>query len=117
MRFPFAFLIPFSKASIAGTPDKTIDISKFDRAIFVTDAIVTGSTLNELVNHHNLQDKIPGIYTLLYRRPMSAVVDQTLQLSHPIYCISDTFQIEVMEKKDCHWVDKIGCIASNQVVR
>ena len=117
LRYPFAFLIPFRKVSMAGTPDKTIDISKFDRAIFVTDAVVTGATLNELIKHHHLQDKIPGIYTLLYRQPMGAAVDQTLQLSHPIYCISDTFQIEVMEKKDCHWVGKIGCIASNQVVR
>lgn len=117
LRCPFAFLIPFQKVETSSVPDKNIDIAKFDHAIFVTDAVVTGATLKELIEHYGLQNKLLGIYTMLYRRPVGAITHSDLQCPYPTYCISDTFQIEVMKKDGCQWVKKVGCIASNQVVR
>lgn len=124
----FALLIPPQESF---NPDSRVSLGQFEHVIYITDAIMSGTTIADVTEQHGLESKVLGIYTLLYRRPIPYIMAKTpgcvetenfekslVQDISPVYCISDTFSSEVICRAECTWKDrKTGCIACNKITK
>lgn len=117
LQCPFAFLVPPQQIENAGGLDKDVDISKFKYAIFITDIVATGYTIQEVAKNSDLGQKLLATYTVLYRKPIAAMQPEQFELKKPVYCISDTFDIEVIDSSNCDLRAHQGCLGFNKVVR
>lgn len=123
----FALLIPPEES----TPDSRVSLGQFEHVIYITDAIMSGTTIAKATEKHGLESKVLGVYTLLYRKPVpytaadASVCEKMKNLDKPLfqgitpmYCISDTFSSEVIRKTECTWKNrKTGCIACNKITK
>lgn len=114
---PFTFLVPPQKLPTSGGRDGEADLSAYAHAVCITDVLSSGHTISEATRQRGLHDKLQGVYALLYRPARCATRAVPLELSCPMYCISDTFSIEVVESKDCPWKASGNCLDCNKIIQ
>lgn len=119
LQIPFSYLIPARE--IENNADKDIEIvmEKYEKFIFISDAIVTFETIKKVISSIGLEDKyekIMRIYTIFYRE--SNMVDKkgNDDLIEKTSCISNRFDVELFEKKNCHYKEQ-KCLGINRIIK
>lgn len=99
---PATYVIPARHNSKADVFD--IDIPKdvsSKNIIIITDAIVTGLTVRQIIEAMNWQDKVSSIYSIFFRKPSIADISEIEKLRCNIKVLNDSFGIEVSPVKNC----------------
>lgn len=113
----FAFLVPPQSLKTSGGQDMETELSAYNHAVCVADVVASGRTIQEAAKQHGLQDKILGAYALLYRPPLCAGSSLPLELPCPLYCISDTFGIEIVKSENCCWRANGSCLDCKKIIQ
>lgn len=116
LQCPFAFLVPPQSLKTSGGRDMETELSAYDHVVCVADVVASGLTILEAAKQHRLKDKLSGAYALLYRPPLCAGPSLPLQLPCQLYCVSDTFGIEVVASDKCSWRVNGSCLDCKKII-
>lgn len=117
LQCPFMLLVPPQRMNTSGGRDGETELSSYTHAVCITDAISSGFTISEAARQRGIEAKLHSTYTLLYRPPQCVSRTLPLELPCPLYCISDTFSIEVVESKNCQWKANGSCLDCNKIIQ
>lgn len=113
LQMPLSYVIPTREERHSADQEIELDYNNKEDIIMITDAVVTMSTLQEVISKYGLQNKISSVYTILYREPMDDDVIVDYALLDKIRSVNNEFPIEVIERDKCVYRQK-KCHAINQ---
>jgi hypothetical protein len=116
MQMPFTYVIPQKDFSYHTSEEKNISIPAQSEIILITDAIIYANTIESITNwlkkEHDIENnRIAKIITVFYRQPIAVhekdanSIKISPTLSSKIFCLNDTFPVEICTKKTCIFKD------------
>lgn len=118
LRMPFQCVIPAKSEFENSSEDiSSIEFSKFDNIVIVTDVISTYNTILSVITKNKLEEKVKAIYSILYRDPNLFDEDKDNKYKNITNCISNEFPMNIIEKKSCKFFTDGKCIAENKKMR
>lgn len=118
LHMPFQCVIPAKSEFENSSEDiSSIEFSKFDNIVIVTDVISTYNTVISVITKNKLEEKVKAIYSILYRDPKLFDEDKDNKYKNLTHCISNEFPMNIIEKKSCLFSANDKCIAENKKMR
>lgn len=114
LHMPFQCVIPAKSEYEHAIEDISDKFPDEKNIIIVADVISTYNTILSVINSYGLEDRIKGIYTILYRDPNAFDEDKGNKYKEITYCISDAFPMNIKEKETCKYFIAGECIAENK---
>jgi len=111
---PFTYVIPVYHRELADGHEVNIpDIKDDGRIILITDCIVTGSTVSQVIQDNQWEGRILAIYSIFYREPKRLAVDEFALSGYDIHVLNRDFSAEVSYVEDCPY-GSANCQATNK---
>ena len=98
---PFTYVIPAHQYSQVDPHEVHVPgIAKEEKIILVTDCIITGLTISEIIRENEWEEQIAAIYTVFYRKPQAQDVKAS-QLPGTIHTLNQDFPAEIALVANC----------------
>jgi len=99
---PFTYVIPAHQYSKADPHEICVpEISKDQKVILVTDSIVTGHTVSEVIEKNEWEDRVLAVYTVFYREPKAAPGIEPFGFSYAVNALNMDFPAEIALVSRC----------------
>ena len=111
---PFTYVIPvYHRELVDGHEVNVPNINDDGKIILITDSIVTGSTISQVIQDNHWEGRVLAIYSIFYRAPKKLSSDEIPPLDCDIYVLNKDFSAEVSYVKDCPYGVE-NCQATNK---
>lgn len=104
---PFSYIIQSGHKKYNVPSDQNISIDSRYKIILVTDAIVTGNTINEAItelskNYSITSDGIFKVFTIFYRKSLYDHSQSSILFADKLFSLNNVLDIELCKKPQCH---------------
>lgn len=115
---PFTYVIPAHQYEEADSHEVDIpDILTGHKIVLITDSMITGLTIADIIQKNEWEERVLAIYTVFYRRPKTVQKVELVSSSWEIYALNTDFPAEIALTQDCPYGDKNYCQSVNQKLK
>ena len=115
---PFTYVIPAHQYEEADSHEVDIpDILTGHKVVLITDSIITGLTIADIIRKNEWEAQTLAVYTVFYRKPKTKQEVKPVDFSLKVYALNVDFPAEIALAHECPYGDKKFCQSVNQKLK